>query len=218
VKKSLFPFCEKVKDYASISFKCWQFSVLLTFFSFLSLSAQEIKHDESVPTAGITIVGDAVIYSKDEAFNEQISKSKNLQQYSKVIKINDDEIKIIAKNSDVRSSTKQNSERAKSEKKLLVSKEKKTTEIPDLPEKEIALKISNGLDGSRFLTGTGSGNISFISPSNDYHSAKHFIIYYENYSRSSLDFLYSTNYFFTNDSCTLQIKLAAFSVRPPPQI
>jgi hypothetical protein len=46
-------------------------------------------------------------------------KAKNLQQYSKVIKINDDEIKIIAKNSDVRSSTKQNSERAKSEKETI---------------------------------------------------------------------------------------------------
>ena len=170
MKKNSFPFLEKVKSCAIILPRWWHLSFLLTFFSLFTLSAQKI-HVDSLATANITVVGDACIYSKDEAFNEQISNNKILQQYSKVIRFNDNEIRIIAKNSDVQSSTKQNFERAKPEKKLLVSR-KKTIEISDLPEKEIPLKISNGLDGTRFLTGNALGNIPFISPSNNYYNAK----------------------------------------------
>jgi len=216
VKKNLFPFLEKLKSYASILPKCWHLSFLLSFFSFFTLSAQKI-HVDSLATANITVVGDACIYSKDEAFNEQISKNKNLQQYSKVIRFNDNEIRIIAKNSDVQSSTKQNSERAKPEKKLLVSK-KKTIDISDLPEKEIPLKISNGLDGTRFLTGNAFANIPFISPSNDYYNAKQCIINYCNDCSSLLEFLYLSNFLLTHNINRLQNKVAAFSVRPPPQI
>ncbi|WP_313099435.1 hypothetical protein [Epilithonimonas sp.] len=216
MKKNLFPFPEKVKSCASILLKCWHLSFLLTFFSFFTLSAQKILVD-SLATANITVVGDAYIYSKDEAFNEQISNNKNLQQYSKVIKSKDNEIRISAKNSDVQASTKQNFERAKPEKKLLVSK-KKTIDISDLPEKEIPLKISNGLDGTRFLTGNALANIPFISPSNDYYNAKQCIINYCNDCSSLLEFLYLSNFLLTHNINRLQNKVAAFSVRPPPQI
>ena len=214
MKKNLFPFPEKVKFCAIILPRWWHLSFLLTFFSLFSLSAQKI-HVDSLATANITVVGDACIYSKDEAFNEQISNNKILQQYSKVIRFNDNEIRIIAKNSDVQSSTKQNFERAKPEKKLLVSR-KKTIEISDLPEKEIPLKISNGLDGTRFLTGNALGNIPFISPSNNYYNAKQCIINYCNDCSSLLEFLYLSNFLLTHNINRLQNKVAAFSVRPPP--
>lgn len=216
MKKNLFPFPEKVKFCASILPKCWHLSFLLIFFSLFTLSAQKI-HVDSLATANITVVGDACIYSKDEAFNEQISNNKILQQYSKVIRFNDNEIRIIAKNSDVQSSTKQNFARAKPEKKLLVSK-KKTIEISDLPEKEIPLKISNGLAGTRFLTGNALGNIPFISPSNNYYNSKKCIINYCNDCSSLLEFLYLSNFLLTHNINRLQNKVAAFSVRPPPQI
>ena len=99
MKKNLFPFPEKVKFCAIILPRWWHLSFLLTFFSLFTLSAQKI-HVDSLATANITVVGDACIYSKDEAFNEQISNNKNLQQYSKVIRFNDNEIRIIAQNPD----------------------------------------------------------------------------------------------------------------------
>lgn len=216
MKKNLFPCPVKVKFSAIILLKCWHLSFLLTFFSLFTLSAQKI-HVDSLATANITVVGDACIYSKDEAFNEQISNNKILQQYSKVIRFNDNKIRIIAKNSDVQSSTKQNFARAKPEKKLLVSK-KKTIEISDLPEKEIPLKISNGLAGTRFLTGNALGNIPFISPSNNYYNSKKCIINYCNDCSSLLEFLYLSNFLLTHNINRLQNKVAAFSVRPPPQI
>ena len=90
MKKNLFPFPEKVKFCAIILPRWWRLSFLLTFFSLFTLSAQKI-HVDSLATANITVVGDACIYSKDEAFNEQISNNKILQQYSKVIRFNDNE-------------------------------------------------------------------------------------------------------------------------------
>ena len=216
MKKNLFPFPEKVKFCAIILPRWWHLSFLLTFFSLFTLSAQKI-HVDSLATANITVVGDACIYSKDESFNEQISNNKILQQYSKVIRFNDNEIRIIAKNSDVQSSTKQNFERAKPEKKLLVSK-KKTIEISDLPEKEIPLKISNGLDGTRFLTGNALGNIPFISPNNDYQYFKCIVLSNKQSKTVSLDFLYSADYFYTHSNYNLKANPVGYSVRPPPDL
>lgn len=220
MKKSLLPTSVQARDYANLNFKLWQFSLLFFFFSLgsFSVSAQEISHNESAP-AGIVVVGGAVIYSKDESFNQQISKSKSIQQYSKVVKLNDDEIKLIAKNSTTESPAKQSSEELHPKKKLLVSKEEKMAKsLADLPKKEITLKISNGLDGSRFLTGKRSGDISFISPNNDYQYFKCIVLSNEQSKTVSLDFLYSADYFYTHSNYNLKANPVGYSVRPPPDL
>ena len=56
------------------------FVFFMTFFS-----AQEVKSEVTVKSGGsISVIGDAFIYSKDAAFNEQVSKNKTLQQNSEI--------------------------------------------------------------------------------------------------------------------------------------
>lgn len=202
-----------VKDYANLLPKFWQFSVILLFLFLNSLSAQEVQSQESV-SSGLIITGDAVIYSKDASFNEQIVTSQNIKQYSKVVKINDDEIKIVAKNSD--KPTKKSQPNIKEKVDLLAAKKLKENKKLDLPKKKIDLQISNGYSGSQFLVGNNSTNGSFVTPNNDYQSSKYFLNSSVNSDTTSLEFLHFTNCFYKNDNFKLQINVSSFSVRPPP--
>jgi len=215
VKKSLLPTSVQARDYANLNFKLWQFSLLFFFFSLgsLSVSAQEISHNEYAPP-GIVVVGDAVIYSKDASFNEQISKSKSIQQYSEIVKINDNELKIVAKNSD--KPAKKLQPKIKEEVDLLAAKKIKESKKVNLPKKKIDLHISGGYTDSQFLSGVGSVRGSFVPPSNDYQYSKYFLISSVSSENISLEFLHYTNCFYKNDNSKLQVNVSSFSVRPPP--
>lgn len=214
MKKSLLPSFANVKNYAGLLSKSWQFSVILLFLFLNSLSAQETQTQEPVSSGLIITAGDAVIYSKDASFNEQISKSKTIQQYSKVIKINNDELKIVAKNSD--EPTKKLQPKIKDEVDLLAAKKLKDSRKVDLPKKKIDLHISKGYSDGKFLVGVSSINGSFVSPSNDYHYSKYFLNSSANPENTSLIFLHFTSCFYKNDNSRLQINVSSFSVRPPP--
>lgn len=214
MKKSLLPSFANVKDYAGLLSKSWQFSVILLFLFLNSLSAQETQTQEPVSSGLIITAGDAVIYSKDASFNEQISKSKTIQQYSKVIKINNDELKIVAKNSD--EPTKKLQPKIKDEVDLLAAKKLKDSRKVDLPKKKIDLHISKGYSDGKFLAGVSSINGSFVPPSNDYHYSKYFLNSSANPENTSLIFLHFTSCFYKNDNSRLQINVSSFSVRPPP--
>lgn len=208
------PSFANVKDYAGLLSKSWQFSVILLFLFLNSLSAQETQTQEPVSSGLIITAGDAVIYSKDASFNEQISKSKTIQQYSKVIKINNDELKIVAKNSD--EPTKKLQPKIKEEVDLLAAKKLKDSRKVDLPKKKIDLHISKGYSDGKFLAGVSSINGSFVSPSNDYHYSKYFLNSSANPENTSLIFLHFSSCFYKNDNSRLQINVSSFSVRPPP--
>ena len=209
------PTSVQARDYANFNFKLWQFSLLFFFFSLgsLSVSAQEISHNESAP-AEIVVVGDAVIYSKDASFNEQISKSKSIQQYSEIVKINDNELKIVAKNSD--KPAKKLQPKIKEEVDLLAAKKIKESKKVNLPKKKIDFHISGGYTDSQFLSGVGSVRGSFVPPSNDYQYSKYFLISSVSSENISLEFLHYTNCFYKNDNSKLQVNVSSFSVRPPP--
>lgn len=214
MKKSLLPSFVNVKDYANFLSKFWQFSVILLFLFLNSLSAQEIQAQEPVSSGLIITAGDAVIYSKDASFNEQISKSKTIQQYSEIVKINDNELKIVAKNSD--KPTKKPQPKIKEEVDLLAVKKIKESKKVNLPKKKIDLHISGGYTDSQFLAGIGSVRGSFVPPSNDYQYSKYFLISSVSSENVSLEFLHYTNCFYKNDNSKLQINVSSFSVRPPP--
>lgn len=203
-----------VKDYANLFSKFWYISIILLFLFLNSLSAQETQSQEPVSTGLIITSGDAVIYSKDPSFNKQITNSQNIKQYSKVVKINDDEIKIVAKNSDV--PTKKSQPKINEEVDLLAAKKLKESKKLNIPKKKIVLQISNGYSDSQFLVGANSTNGSFVTPNNDYQSSKYFLNSSVNSDNTSLEFLHFTNCFYKNDNFKLQINISGFSVRPPP--
>lgn len=214
MKKSLLPSFADVKDYANLFSKFWYISVILLFLFLNSLSAQETQSQEPVSTGLIITSGDAVIYSKDPSFNKQITNSQNIKQYSKVVKINDDEIKIVAKNSDV--PTKKSQPKINEEVDLLAAKKLKESKKLNIPKKKIVLQISNGYSDSQFLVGANSTHGSFVTPNNDYQSSKYFLNSSVNSDNTSLEFLHFTNCFYKNDNFKLQINVSSFSVRPPP--
>jgi len=214
VKKNLLPSFANVKDYANLLPKFWQFSVILLFLFLNSLAAQETQIQEPVSSGLIITVGDAVIYSKDASFNEQISKSKSIQQYSEIVKINDNELKIVAKYSD--KPTKKPQPRINEKVDLLAAKKLKENKKVDLPKKKIDLHISVGYTDSQFLAGVGSVRGSYLPPSNDYQYSKYFLISSVSSENVSLEFLHYTNCFYKNDNSKLQVNVSSFSVRPPP--
>lgn len=214
MKKNLLPSSVDVKDYAGLLSKIWQISLILLFLFPNSFYAQELKSQEPPVSGWIVIAGDAVIYSKDPSFNEQISKSKSIQKYSNVLKIGDNELKIVAKNAETPS--KKPKSKAKPEVDLLAAKKLKDSKNIDLPKRKVSLYISNSENDSNFLAGYTSGNGSFVTPCNDYQHSKYFLAHSDYSERCSLAFPYFIDCFYKNDNFKSHLNVASFSVRPPP--
>lgn len=214
MKEGVKPFNAQVKFYANLFSKFWQLSVILLFLFLNSFYAQEVKSQEPPVSGLIVTAGDAVIYSRDSSFNEQISKSKSIQQYSKVVKISDNELKVVAKNAETPIGKPKS--KAKPEVDLLAAKKLKDNKKIDLPKKKINLHISNRENDSKFLAGYNSVNGSFVTPGNDYQHSKYFVAYSDYSESSSLEFLYFIDCFYKNDNFKLQDNVSSYSVRPPP--
>lgn len=191
------------------------FAFLLVFF-ITTFSAQEVGSEIAVkPDAVITVVGDAFIYSKDNSFNEQVSRNKNLQQNSKIEFTSNNELKISAKKNSGQQETVAPS-RKKKENIVLATKKVDKYKSVKIPKRDINLFVKN-LDGnSQFFAGSCSGNVSFISPVNDFHLSKYFVKPTDWFENISVKFSDNINYFYSNDSSTLQVFHNDHSVRPPP--
>lgn len=191
------------------------FALLLAFF-FTSLSAQDSKAEMATsPNAHITVVGEAFIYSKDETFNEQVSKNAELLKNSKVEYIETNELKIKAKEKE--SSAKPlSSAKKKTENIVLASKKDEKCSSIDIPKKEIPLRVTNQDESDKLRVGNSSTNIRFVPPSNDCPSSKYLILYDERAEANSFEFLSNIVYFNHNDSSKLQVIANGYSVRPPP--
>lgn len=190
------------------------FAFLFVFF-ITTFSAQEITVKSD---AIITVTGDAFIYSKDKAFNEQISKNKDLKQNSNIEFIQNNELKISAK-SKKKQTKVLTSNKKKTENIVLASKKSEKYKSASLPKKDIHLQIKNLDESSKFFAGSSAGNVSFISPTNDYHLSKYFINDSNRFEElNPIGFLYKINCFYSNDNSKLQVFHNDFSVRPPPSL
>ncbi len=194
-----------------VLFLCFFVLIFITPFS-----AQEIKPEQpGMSGANITVVGDAFIYSKDEAFNEQVSKNKDLQQNYKIEFNQNNELKIVAKSSN-KIVEEINSRKKKTENVVLASKKVSKHKSVDFPKKDIHLQIKNLDDNNKFLLGSIFGNSSFISPSNDSPLFKYFVVFTQLSRNICLKYLHSVNYLYKNSNSKLQSFTNCFSVRPPP--
>ncbi len=213
MEKDFNPFNGFVKFYVSLSSKFWHFFVIFLFLFLNTFSAQEVSAQDQV--SGIIVTtGDAIIYSKDPSFNQQISNSKGIQQHSQVIITGENELKVIAKNPEL--PIKKQNPQIKQEADLIANKTIKVDKKIDLPKRKIVLYISNKPTEDKFLAGYSSGNGSFVTPLNDYELSND-VIFYTDYSESSsLESLYVLNCFYKNDNFKLQVNISSFSVRPPP--
>lgn len=211
MQKGFNPFNGVVKFYVSLSSKFWKFFVIFLFLN--TFSAQEVSSQDQV--SGIIVTtGDAIIYSKDPSFNQQISNSKGIQQHSQVVVTGENELKVIAKNAEL--PIKQQNLHTKQEADLIDNKTIKVDKKIDLPKRKIDLYISNKPTEDKFLAGYSSGNGSFVTPLNDYKLSNDVIFYIDYSESSSLESLYILNCFYKNDNFKLQVNLSSFSVRPPP--
>ena len=191
------------------------FAFLLAFF-FHSISAQDSKAELTTnPNVHITVVGEAFIYSKDETFNEQVSKNAELLKNSKVEYIETNELKIKAKEKD-KSVKPLSSTKKKTENIVLVPNKGEKCSSIDIPKKEILLRVTNQDESDKLRAGSSSTNVHFIPPSNDFPSSKYLILYDDRAETISFEFLSNIVYFHHNDSSKLQVIANDYSVRPPP--
>lgn len=189
------------------------FFFLCCFFSF----AQE--YDNKTSGGTLVIVGDAVIYSNDATFNKQIKNNDSLQKYSKVVNINKDEIKIIAKNDLLNSSLDIQPGKEKKVKNALVrNKSKKVPNTTVTPTKEIGYYISGNNQSEYYSLSSVSGCKIFIFPGNDINSAKFTLLYKDVNPHSYLFFSRSLDYFWNNDVLLTKVSISGYSVRPPPDL
>lgn len=194
------------------------FGFVFVFFFITPFSAQEVKSEESVRSeAVISIVGDAFIYSKDEAFNEQISKNKDLQKNYKVELTQNNGLKISAKSIN-NLSEEVNPNKRKTENIVLASKKVSKHKSVYFPKKDIHQQVKDLDENNKFFLGSIFGNSSFISPSNDSHLFKFFIGFTQLPESICLKYLHSINYFYRNSDSKLQSFTNDFSVRPPPSL
>lgn len=194
-----------------------KFLLILFCVSFINqIAAQEVKPEFTTkPNAIITVAGEAFIYSKDQAFNDQVTKNKQLQKDSKV-KFGKANTLIISAKEKKKASKPVSSAKRKVENIVIASKKSASCNAIDLPKKEIVLHITDLDENDKFFAGGSSGNISFISPNNDYNSGKCLALFNERTESISLNFLHNVVYFYHNDNSVLQVFHHELSVRPPP--
>lgn len=197
-----------------------RFQLIFAFlfvFSVTSFSAQQIN---STSEPLISVVGGATIYSKDPAFNKQISNNKNLQDNLKIEVVENNDLRISAKSTEKKdkpvNSLKKNKKNivviAKEEKEKKKEKEYKS----DLPKKEVEIKINSKDVTAEFLSNSSNGHICFIPPNNDSSSSKFFVGYHSFQERISVKFPSKINYYYKNRNLKQQISIYKLSVRPPP--
>jgi len=217
MKKDLLSLCAQVGIRTDLWNKYRGFFVFLFAVIFTTpFSAQELKPEEAgKPVANITVVGDAFIYSKDEAFNEQVSKNKDLQKNYKIEFSENNELKIVAKSTN-KVVEEINSNKKKTENIVLASKKASKNKSVDFPKKDIHLQIKDLDENNKFFLTSVFGNSSFITPSNDFHIFKYFVCFNQLSKSICLKYLHSVNYFYKNNNSNLQAFKNDFSVRPPP--
>lgn len=199
------------------------FNKTRAFFLFLCLfitgllSAQQA--DTSKKTAAepiISVVGDAVIYSKDPAFNAQMRNNKNLQLNSKIEVAANSDLKISSKNT-TKKAKLNNPSKKKQENIVVATKEEKEKKYKsDLPKKDVKIKIHSKDVSTAFSHGFSTSQVSFIPPNNDSSLSKFFVGYHLFQLRPSVKFPNKINYYYTNRNLKQQISIYKLSVRPPP--
>ncbi|WP_379964585.1 hypothetical protein [Epilithonimonas sp. UC225_85] len=191
--------------------------LFVLFFVFLIslFSAQEKPEGQINTNTVITVTGDAFIYSKDKAFNDQIRNNKSIKATSEIVELsNNTVLKITAKNAG--KSPKLISKKKKSKNIVLASKRENKYKSETYPKKDTNLQIKNTDEGNQFLTGSYSARISFVPPTNDSSLSKYFINYNVRLENISLVFSLYINHFYKTNNSKLQVFSNVFSVRPPP--
>lgn len=189
------------------------------FLFFINFFLAQTSTESTPPAAEplISVVGDAAIYSKDAAFNEQIRNNKNLQLHSKIEIDPNSALKITAKHSDKK--TKIATSPPKKRENIVVSSKKENKFKSDnFPKKEVFIKINYTDISNKFLLGSSSGKISFVPPTNDSFTSKYFSGYHLFEERLSVKFPNVVNYYYKNRNLKKRISLDKFSVRPPPNL
>lgn len=218
MKKDILSFSAQVGIRTDLFYR-FRLILAFVFVFFITLfSAQEVQSEVTIKSdAVITVVGDAFIYSKDKAFNEQVSKNKDLKQNSNLQFIQNNELKITAKN--VKKQAKVlTTNKKKPENIVLASKKVEKYKTINLPKKDINFLIRSLDDSSKFFVGSSSSNTSFVSPNNDFQLSKYFIKLSDWFDSVSIKFSHKINYFYNNDNSRLQVFHNDFSVRPPPSL
>jgi|GEM_PF-3361304 len=191
------------------------FLFLCLFITSLFSAQQTPTSKKTDPEPLISVVGNAVIYSKDPAFNAQIRSNKNLQLNSKIEVSENSALKISSK------STQKKSKVAKSKKKkesivIVTKKEKDEKYQVDLPKKAINIKIDSKDLTTEFLSGSSNRHISFLPPNNDSSLSKFVVGQHLFQERASVKFPTKINYYYKNRNLKQQISIYKLSVRPPP--
>ena len=191
------------------------FTVILILISVMH-SAQEIHPvGKDKPDVTISVVGSAVIYSKDSAFNQQIRSNNTIKNYSKVITVgNSGELKIVAKNQKPSSA---DSLAVKKKRKQLLSSKKLPKQKEVYPKTgQVFYPQVNGSNSTSFSSGWIHRNSSFLSPTNDFQSLK-FILQPSHYQASQpLFYLYRRAYAALSLPPAFDGSHSELSVRPPP--
>lgn len=193
-----------------------------SFFLFLSLlitsifsAQQSFSTTNTTPEPLISIVGNAVIYSKNQDFNEQICSNKNLQENLKVEISKNGYFKISNKNTEKKEKPAI-SFKKKKENIVLATKEK--TYKSTLPKKEIIIKINRKDFSTEFLCGFSISRNSFITPYNNSSLSKIFVEFNSFQVRISIKYPNKLNYYYKNRNLKQQIGIYELSVRPPPSL
>lgn len=190
---------------------------LFFFLCFFFSIAQESENKTS--GVSLVIVGDAVIYSNDASFNKQITNSKSLQKNSRVVNISKDEIKIIAKNDFLSTSSNIQPGKAKKVKNTLArNKNKKVPNTTVTPTKEIVYYISGNNQSEYYSSSSVSGCKIFVFPGNDINSAKFTLLYKDVNPNSYLFFSLCLDYFWNNNLLFTKVSISRYFVRPPPDL
>ena len=194
------------------------FAIVL-FLNTILLSAQQSypqQKTDSEPV--ITVLGEAVIYSKDEAFNKQIRNNKNLQSHSNIEISANSSLKISAKKVEKKTKTPASYQKKKRNKSLSTREEIEKKHQSSLPKKEIEIRINSKDGTTAFFSDSSNQHISFIPPNNDYSPSRFLTesCFYQ--KRTSVKFWNHIDYFYKNINFKQQTTLSKFSVRPPPAL
>ena len=189
------------------------FVLFQNFFFAQQLPSEYDNHSEPI----IVLTNGATIYSQDESFNHQISKSENLQSQLELVEtLVDGQLQIAAKNIPTKSE-KQNPEKTLvTEEELLANEAQEVA--AELPKKQFVLYINKSYEGNEFVAATGFVANSFVFPSNDFYSSKYFLIIVFKEESEALDYLHFDSYFYNSNPLVQHGCSSNWSVRPPPSL
>ncbi|MCD9853124.1 hypothetical protein LUD75_00280 [Epilithonimonas sp. JDS] len=192
------------------------FFSLCLFITSLFSAQQADTSKNTAPEPLISVVGDAVIYSKDPAFNAQMRNNKNLQLNSKIEVAANSDLKISAK-STAKKAKLNNPSKKKKENIVVAAKEEKEKKYKsNLPKKEVKIKIDSKDVSAAFSSGFSTCQVSFVPPNNDSSLSKFVVGQHLFQERASVKFPTKINYYYKNRNLKQQISIYKLSVRPPP--